>query len=58
MDELSSTAATFQKDCHETVEMIFDRKKERVQYQDATNVWIFRKLAELQVQISELNKIS
>lgn len=46
-------ADAFQKDCHWTVERII-LQKPKVTYQDATNVWMFVKLAELEIRLREL----
>jgi len=44
-------ANEFQKDCHtEVTEMM--RLNKDLAYQDATNVWIFKKLAELELIIN------
>lgn len=54
-------AGHFQKDCHKTVELIFSHPTNgKIDTQDATNVWMFKKLAELTVRIADLenNKIN
>ena len=47
------TADAFQDECHKVAELIL-KENPKTEYQDATNVWIFRKLAELQFHINEL----
>jgi hypothetical protein len=51
MDQKINTLAEhIQEDCHKMVETIMSRNK-TISYQDATNVFIFRKLAELILKI-------
>lgn len=50
-----ATAEMFQESCHEFVEMLSSANPD-LRYQDATNVWIFKKLAEIQVMLSEIKK--
>lgn len=45
-------AEVFQNNCHKVVEEVL-REKE-VSYQDATNVWIFHKLAEFEMRLQSL----
>lgn len=45
-----------QKSCHEFTELFLESNPEMT-YQDITNVWIFKKLAEIQVQVAELQKV-
>lgn len=42
-----------QKECHQQVEELFKggKKFDKSSYQDATNVWLFKKLAELEYQL-------
>jgi hypothetical protein len=49
------TTEMFQKSCHEFIEML-SAVSPNMSYQDATNVWIFKKLAEIQVMLSEIKK--
>ena len=49
-EEINKLAERFQEDCHKSAEVIMSDNK-KISYQDATNVWIFRKLAELQHEI-------
>jgi hypothetical protein len=51
---IQTKAEEFQDECHAIVEKI--KANTSVTYQDATNVFIFRKLAELQFEIDELKK--
>jgi hypothetical protein len=45
----------FQKDCHRAVEYAL-KENPKVSYQDATNVWIFGKLAEFELRLREVEK--
>lgn len=45
----------FQKDCHKAVEYSLNENP-KVSYQDATNVWIFRKLAEFELRLRDVEK--
>lgn len=42
-----------QKECHQQVETLLNNKKKLTieSYQDATNVWLFKKLAQLEYQL-------
>lgn len=51
-DKVLKIAEQFQDECHAAVSM----NEQNVSYQDATNVWMFKKLAELQHEINILNK--
>ena len=51
---IQTKAEEFQDECHAIVEKI--KANTSVAYQDATNVFIFRKLAELQFEIDALKK--
>lgn len=51
MDELENLSKEIQQECHQTVEAI-KKQNNLIDYQDATNVFLFRKLAELQLQIN------
>lgn len=56
---LQQTAEHFQEDCHRTVEVIMlDNKSGAMIPQDATNVWLYRKLAEMEIRIKELESIN
>ena len=52
-DETMTLAEQFQKDCHQVVEEVL-RDEKKMSYQDATNIFLFNKLAELQIQINDL----
>jgi hypothetical protein len=55
---LEELTENLQNDCHKTVTAIIEGSqiegKPDVTYQDATNVWLFKKLAELELLIEEL----
>jgi hypothetical protein len=53
-EEILTIAEKFQDECHATINSIMIEKD--VSYQDATNVWMFKKLAELQHEINMLKK--
>jgi hypothetical protein len=53
--QILKKAEQLQEDCHKVVGDIMGRSQ-KVSYQDATNVWLFNKLAELQNRIEELEK--
>jgi len=56
-NETMELAERFQKDCHQIVETIYkEMESEGLSYQDAVNIFIFNKLAELQIQIDNLKK--
>lgn len=42
-----------QKECHQQVEMLLNKHKklDMESYQDATNIWLFKKLAQLEYQL-------
>jgi hypothetical protein len=52
---IQEKAEEFQNECHSVVELI--KSNTSVDYADATNVWIFRKLAEMQLEIDALKKV-
>ncbi len=55
--DIDDLAEHFQRSCHETVSYVMKHQKtlpDNGSVQDATNVWLFRKLAELQIEINEL----
>ena len=52
--EIRQIANHFQEDCHKAVEVVLTETEGKSSYQDATNVWIFRKMAELQLQIEQI----
>ena len=51
--QIFDLAEHIQEECHKTVEYIMANSP-KVEHQDAVNVFIFRKLAEIQIQIKEL----
>jgi hypothetical protein len=54
--EILTIAEHLQQDCHQTVEVIMYEKKNAT-VQDATNVWMYRKLAEMELRIRQLELI-
>lgn len=52
---IQKRAEKLQEECHTIVEFVKENNS-MMGYQDATNVWMFRKLAELELQIDELKK--
>jgi hypothetical protein len=56
-DETMTLAEQFQKDCHQIVEAAIKEADTPVSYQDATNMFLFNKLAELQMEILRLRTI-
>lgn len=54
-DEIMTLSEKYQEDCHQIVEVVMSQSPE-VSVQDAANVFIFNKLAELQVQISRISE--
>jgi len=50
-EDLNELSAKFQDECHKIVSEAMELNK-KVEYQDATNAWMFMKLAELQLQIN------
>ncbi len=52
--KLLGMAKHIQLECHKTVEVIINDQKAKVDVQDATNVFIFRKLAEYELRIEQL----
>ena len=55
MSELETITEEIQKECHVMIELVAS-KTDTPNYQDITNVFLFRKIAELQIQIKNLNK--
>jgi len=55
-DETMELAEQFQKDCHEIVEKVM-AEDSNVSYADATMVFVFNKLAELQIKLQKTNHI-
>lgn len=54
-DKVIELAEKIQNDCHGSVESIM-RQTYNINYQDATNVFLFRQLAELTVYVRELRE--
>ena len=52
---IQKRAEKLQEECHAIVEVIKENNS-MIGYQDATNVWMFRKLAELELKNEELEK--
>lgn len=54
--DVNDLAEYFQNDCHRHVDYVIERSliPDKGLVQDATNVWLFRKLAEMQLKINEL----
>ena len=51
--QIEKLTEKLQNNCHQTVEAIL-KDKPNCSYQDATNVWLFKELAELKLSIAEL----
>ena len=54
-DKVIELAEKIQKDCHSSVESIM-RETCNINYQDATNVFLFMQLAELAVYVKQLRE--
>jgi hypothetical protein len=46
----------FQKECWQQTEVVMRTSTDEISYQDATNVWIFEKLAQLQLEINDIRQ--
>lgn len=56
---IQTIAEHLQEDCHKTVESIlYEKRGTNINIQDCTNVWMFRKLAEIEIRIKELESIN
>lgn len=55
-NKLEEKAKEIQNECHKAVELAFKERElfNNFSYQDATNVFIFRKLAEYELRIKQL----
>lgn len=53
IEKTLQVAENFQNDCHKTVELIMNEKKD-CSYQDATNVWLFKKLADFEMRLRSI----
>ncbi len=51
-EKIDELTIKIQKECHTTVEMAI-KANDKLTYQDITNVFIFRKIAELQVALEK-----
>lgn len=51
-EEISTEAKKLQQECHNLIDFLAREKK--VTYQDATNIFMFSKLAELSLEIKKL----
>ena len=49
-----------QMECHSLVQNIINQSEDKssIKYQDAFNVWLFMKLAELEIKINDLNNLN
>lgn len=56
IQDIMGTTERFQKECHDMVEEILIETKtiESGSVQDATNVWLFKKLAEFNNRLSQI----
>lgn len=52
--EFVDTVQALQKECHEAVEGIMRSSNKPISVQDATNVFFYTKLAELQLDVNRL----
>jgi len=52
--EIDELTTALQKECHHQVEFVEKHLKKEFNYQDATNAYIFRKIAELAYEIKKL----
>lgn len=52
--EQQALAEQFQDECQKMVEMVMKQSKKPISYQDATNVWLFQKLAKQELEIRKL----
>jgi hypothetical protein len=53
-EEIAIRTNKLQEDCHRTIEELYKLSDHMLLYQDATNVWIFKKLAELELKIERI----
>lgn len=54
--ELEQIAMEIQNECHQTVENIIDNSELPVTVQDATNVFFYRKLAEMELRLRAIEQ--
>jgi hypothetical protein len=55
--ELAQIAQDIQQECHASVEYVINNSESQVSVQDATNVFLYRKLAEMELRIRNLENI-
>ncbi len=48
----------FQEDAHRMIELIYIAGNKNITYQDAHNVWTFKKLAEFEHRLRQIEKVS
>ena len=58
-EHIQDQAEKFQDECHKMVKVLRDNldiqgKGQNTTYQDLTNVWMFKKLAEFELRLQEL----
>ena len=53
VEDILSTAERFQDECHALTKEIIEQKP-KCTVQDATNVWMFKKLAEFEVRLRQI----
>lgn len=56
VQDMIETTERFQKECHDLTKEIIEQKP-KCTVQDATNVWLFKKLAEFEVRLRQLEFI-
>lgn len=56
-EQIMKTTESLQNNCHETVKAMKEQKPD-LSVQDATNVWIFNRLAILTLMIEDLAKMT
>lgn len=54
--QVQRMAEQIQDECHEAVKHVIRESAEEITVQDATNVFLFTKLAELQLQIEQIKQ--
>lgn len=53
METLQDLAEKIQQECHATVEFLL-KHNEKLNHQDATNVFLYKKLAEIQFTLNQV----
>lgn len=56
-EKIQRYAGFIQEESHRTVEYIIKHSEKSITYQDAVNVFLFRKLAELTIKIESLEEL-